>query len=103
MPVKPLTMREWLEQERLSGLPHADFAADALLAIDERDTLADESDDLLDRINAATGDMVEDNRQIVEAFVFRGHVLRMLNEAGVADGDVTGEQAAGLLGMFLPV
>lgn len=96
-------MREWLEQERLSGLPHADFAADALLAIDERDALADSSDDLLDRINAATGDMIEDNGQIVEAFVFRNDVIAALNNAGVADGDVTGAQAAGLLGMFLPV
>jgi hypothetical protein len=44
MPVmKPLTVREWLEQERLSGLPHADFAADALADLDRLDAY-DEDD-----------------------------------------------------------
>lgn len=100
--MKPLTVREWLERERLSGLPHADFAADALLAIDERDDLSEGDEKLLDEINLATGDVIEDSDQIVDCFKFRSHVLQALNDAGVVDGDVSGGEAAGLLRMFLP-
>lgn len=84
-------------------LPHADFAADALLAMDERDALAETDDDLRDRIDRATGDQITENDQIVEAFVFRNAVLIALATAGVIDDtDVTADQAAGLLRMFLP-
>lgn len=75
--MKPLTTREWLEQERLSMLPHADFAADALLALEAWD-----------------GD--DDDAQ------FRSAVQLALVDAGVADGAVPVDQVAGLLRMFLP-
>lgn len=98
-----LNAREWLENERLSGLPTADLAADALLAIDERDALSEGDELLLDQINQATGDVIENSDQIVECFKFRDAVLNVLVDAGVSDGDpLTAEQAKGLLRMFLP-
>ena len=100
--MKPLTVREWLEHERLTGLPHADFAADSLLAIAERDEMAEGDEAWRDDVNRETGDVVTSSDQIVECFKFRAAILTALNDAGVADGDVTGDQAAGLLRMFLP-
>ena len=35
MTYRHLTVREWLEAERLTGLPHADFAAEALGQLDQ--------------------------------------------------------------------
>lgn len=101
--MKPLTVREWLEQERRTGLPHADFAADAVLALVERDEMAEGDEAWRDDVNRATGDVVTSSDQIVDCFKFRAAVLTALNDAGVADGDVTGDQAAGLLRMFLPL
>jgi len=104
MPVmKPLTVHEWLEQERASGLPHADFAADALLVLDEKAHNDEAWDNLLDRINTATGDVVDSNDQIVECFKFRDKVLCELVDAGLIDDtDVPLDQMSGLLRMFLP-
>lgn len=98
-----LNAREWLEHERLTGLPTADLAADALAVMDERDALSEGDELLLDQINQATGDVIENSDQIVDCFKFRDAVLNVLVEAGVSDGDpLTAAQAAGLLRMFLP-
>lgn len=100
--MKPLTVQEWLEQERASGLPHADFANDALVLLDEKAHNDEAWDSLLDRVNTATGDVIDNSDQIVDCFEFRDATLSALNDAGVVDGDVPGDQAAGLLRMFLP-
>lgn len=100
--MKPLTAREWLEQERQSMLPHADFAAEILADLDELDAFIERDDELRDRVDRATGDQLSDNDQIVEAFAFRNAVLIALTDAGVIDDECTSDQAAGLLRMFLP-
>lgn len=42
-----LNAREWLEHERLTGLPHADFASEALAQFDELEPMQDEIFDVL--------------------------------------------------------
>lgn len=97
-----LNAREWMEYERLTGLPHADFAADALAQLDAGQAADELYETLLDDINRATGDVVDGPEAIVDAYRFRDAVLSALNDAGVADGDLTPDQAVGLLRMFLP-
>lgn len=98
-----LNAREWLEHERLTGLPTADLAADALAIMAERDALSDADELMLDEINRATGDVIENSDQIVDCFKFRDAVLNVLVDAGVSDGDpLTAAQVAGMLRMFLP-
>lgn len=99
-----LNAREWLEAERLSGLPHADFAAEALRMVDEGSDADELYEGLLDDINRATGDVIEEPAQVVECFKWREAVMVALTDAGVHDGDdeMTAEQCAGLLRMFLP-
>lgn len=96
-----LNAREWLEHERLTGLPHADFASAALSDLDEQDGAAE----ALDQIEDILGDHGRDTDQEVRRLVdLQDAVLVVLADAGVithdqgpADVDVPG-----LLRMFLP-
>lgn len=93
--MRPLDVREWLEQERLSGLPHAEFAAQALEVMDGDDRM-------LLQVEQATGDVVRHSDQIVEAFRVRAAVLAALYAAEAIDENVSADQVGGLLRMFLP-
>jgi hypothetical protein len=94
-----LNAREWLEHERLTGLPHADFAGEALRQLDlleDADGLVELIDDAFDGPDdlVATANMFRD---------FRDAVLTVLVDAGVIDDDVPADQVGALLRMFLPV
>lgn len=103
MSLRWLNAQEWLEHERLTGLPHADFAHEALAAMEGLAQHEEADQQLLNLIHDLTGDTISTSDQIVECFEFRDRVMQVLVDAGVSDGDIlTGDQASGLLRMFLP-
>lgn len=94
-----LNAREWLEHERLTGLPTADLAGEALGLLDQ----AEASEDIIQTLEYDLDRPDDIKLAVTDLLAFREAVMDVLIGAGVSDGeDLTPRQASGLLRMFLP-
>lgn len=93
-----LNAREWLEHERLTGLPHADFAAEALREMGE----LDHNDEMIRAIDQDLGEPDDLPGRCKKLLDFEDAVLTALVDAGVIEDDCPADQVGGLLRMFLP-
>lgn len=99
-----LNAREWLEYERLTGLPHADFAAEALRELGEAEDTDEALQELHEAISTFDDTTTPDkalNIVLEDANRYRA-VVTLLREAGIVDPEVWNLDVVPLLRMFLP-